>query len=799
MAEENNNSTINEEVNNNSAGSKSGGAFGGLGKKSNSSPSPLDNIKAKAGSAAMQAMGVPKPLANIAANKLGGKKGGLGNVPESLKKRGNGMPSLENNRGNKSNNNNEKGNNSAPASTTGGLLSNVLGGSPKASQGVEGQEKSTVQKAGEEVAAKGGSAALQATGVPKPIADMIAKKFASGPGLKIAIIGGITVFFMWLIIIVIAIYILFMPLLKGMELIGEIGEGTSGFFSSFNSWISGDGWCANAEECATKAEEKFYKKVEKLADDYPYVDMPLVMASVLYGVNSENGIYGVGNTEYCVELYENEQNPDTKAQKIADCEAETAEGTPGTEGYKEAKDNLSKIAHKLSKGKEEYDKYMLNIFIPNNYADIMKSSNLSAKQILDEIYDLSKMFDDFRNKTISFSAGGICTYSVGGVDVSQIKVRLLNCAWNSSDDYSPIVGEELVDFEKYILGVVYGEHEGAPDEALKTQAIAARSFSLVRPEKMGGSYDLELKKENGQWILQLRNCTADHVYCDPDKGCWSDSRTAGDTVHSGYVKGKAWSKPPLAEDSSLRKAVAAVKGMVLVDGSGKIVYTPYTNAEQQKWSGWAKNGNDYNEILRKEYGSGKSVVSNCTAALDGDWAKWRQYDDRWGNIRMGRSESIIRRVGCLVTSISIQIARSGTKINLPSGVREFNPGVFVKYNPAMFSGNSASYTGGDPWTKSMAPGFKGVKKTYDICGTKREKVTKVAEYINQGYYLVTRVKFGYDADGDERMHWVAVVGTKGNEIIMADPASDSTELFAYYGHLGANSNCLTSYVYKRTD
>lgn len=789
MAEENNNSTINEEVNNNSAGSKSGGAFGRLRGSSKNDSSPLDNIKAKAGSAAMQAMGVPKPLANIAANKLGNKKGNQSNVPESLKKRGNGMPSLGNSKRKESNNNGEKSTDSATSSRSGGLVSNALGGSSKTSQGAEGQEKSTVQKSGEEVAAKGSSAALQATGVPKPVADLIAKKFTSGPGLKIAIIGGIAVFFMWLIIIVIAIYILFMPLLKGMELIGDIREGTSGFFSSFNHWISGDGWCADDEECATKAEDKFYEKVVELADKYPLIDMPLVMSSVLYGANSENGIYGVGNTEYCVELYKNEQNPDIKAQKIAECESETATGTPGTEGYKEAKDNLSKVANKLSQGKDKYEEYMLEKFIPNNYSDIMKSSNLSAKQILDEIYTLSKMFDDFRNKTVAFSSGGICTYSVGGVDVSQIKVRLLNCSWNPSNKPSPIADEELVDFEKYILGVVYGEHAGAPAEALKTQAIAARSFSLVRPEKMGGSYDLKLEKENGQWILQLRNCTADHVYCDPDKGCWSDDSTAGDTVHSGYVAGKAWSKPPLAEDSEIRSAVSSVKGMVLVDGAGNIVSTAYTNTEQQKWSSWANEGKDYNEILKLEYKNGNSVISNCTAALDGDWATWRQFDSKWASVPLGGNT--LGKVGCLVTSFAIQIARSGTAITLPAGVSEFNPGTFVQYSGIQFS-PGGGYLGGDQWTKEMAPGFVRVG-ALSVSGNKQEKIAKIAEYVNQGYYIVPQVKYNGGT------HFVAVVGTSSDDIIMADPASSSTELFAKYPSGASASVTLTGSIFKRTD
>ena len=765
----------------NSASSKPGSAFGALdnNKKGNS---PLDNIKAKAGSAAMQAMGVPKPIANIAANKFG-KNGGLGNTPNALKNRRTNMPGLAPGRNSNITNSN-KDSKSIDDTKSNNRLGSYMNSMINSNQNQEMQGKSTAQRAAEGVATKGASTAMQAAGVPKFIADGLAKKFGEGPGLKIAIIGFTAFIFMFFLIIILIMYIWFLPVLKGLQVSGDLTEGTSNFFASASNWITGDGWCANEAECEEKAEEKFYKKVKDLATKYPRIDMSLVMSSVLYNYNPSNGMFDAGNSDYCTTNYTNDEDK-------AKCEAQTAEGTAGTDEYQEAKDNLSKVAKKLSKGVDTFDKYMVDEFIPNNYSNMMKQNNKTPEQILKEIYLYSKFFNDYRKNNNLISGAGVCSYTVNGVDVSDIKVRLLECSWNPSDSPKPIAGEELVDFEKYIMGVTYGESYGFADEEYKAQAIAARSFSLVRSKNMSGVYNnqLRLEEEDGKWILQVRNCTADHVYCDPDKGCWSDSDTAGDTVHSGYEAGHGWSKGPLSEDDRLREAVKSVRGMVLVDGSGNIINTPYTHTEQTKWNDWAKNGLDYNEILIKEYGSGKSILSNCSAGLIGDWANWRQWDPKWASVPLGGNT--LGKVGCLITSFAIQIAHSGTAIYLPAGVTEFNPGTFAKYSGVAFTAGGY-YLGGDPWTKEMAPGFVR-HANVNIAGTKKQKIQKMAEYINQGYYPIIQVKYSSGT------HFVAIVGTTDDDLIMADPATASTYVFATYPDGAKLRYNLDVILFKRID
>ena len=68
--------------------------------------------------------------------------------------------------------------------------------------------------------------------------------------------------------------------------------------------------------------------------------------------------------------------------------------------------------------------------------------------------------------------------------ITDLKVRLMECggSFGSGNWNTPLAGEELVPFEQYVLGVAYQEiGPSAPDEAIKAQMVAARSFSLARP------------------------------------------------------------------------------------------------------------------------------------------------------------------------------------------------------------------------------------------------------------------------------------------------------------------------------
>lgn len=229
------------------------------------------------------------------------------------------------------------------------------------------------------------------------------------------------------------------------------------------------------------------------------------------------------------------------------------------------------------------------------------------------------LFDSTSNagNAISNGGSGTCSYNVNGQSISNLKVRLLNCEGNTA-----VAGEELIDFETYIIGVVYAENGSAPYEALKTQAVATRTYSLLRAKNMNNNFGISLKQEDDYWVLSLRSCTLDQVFCNPDKGCWSNraggqtgdkSTWANSTVHSGYDKSKAWSIGPVASDSDIRKAVEETKGQLYADTNNKLVNTSYVSSTQKQWNSLASKGKDYFSILVNSYGKGKIVNSTCSS------------------------------------------------------------------------------------------------------------------------------------------------------------------------------------------
>ena len=77
------------------------------------------------------------------------------------------------------------------------------------------------------------------------------------------------------------------------------------------------------------------------------------------------------------------------------------------------------------------------------------------------------------------------------------------------------------------------------------------------------------------------------------------------------------------------------------------------------------------EDLRDSSGGG--LADNCIVnpSASGAYTTWKQADPEWGSISLGGGRNMAA-IGCLVTSLAIQIARSGTQItNLPSGYSTF--------------------------------------------------------------------------------------------------------------------------------
>lgn len=405
--------------------------------------------------------------------------------------------------------------------------------------------------------------------------------------------------------------------------------------------------------------------------------------------------------------------------------------------------------------------------------------------------------------TTTCAAQGTCSYTIKGINTGNtsvaknlnagnIKVRLMNCrnqGWGT-----PIAGEQLIDLEKYILGVVYGEMgEGQNTEVYKVQAVVARSFALSRPTAMNNSGGTKLISENGQTILQIRNCTEDQVYCDPDQGCSTtvsavDADRTGATIYSGATTKPVTIKRALAQDSPLRSAVSSVMGQVAVDSNGYIANIGYQSTIQNRWKQMVSSGMDYKQVIISDYSLVSSIVENtcningtssCAVGASGPYANWKQYEGSWVNITLGNSGKTINQIGCLATSISMLIAKSGVPTNVQG---DFNPGSFVE----AMNRNGGFVNGGNlVWgaVQRVAPQFKYVNKINVHWMSQSQKLSKLQELLNQGYYVVAEVK------GDTGQHWVAIDNISNNQIVMMDPGSSSTNMWARYNW--ANTSCFS--------
>ena len=220
----------------------------------------------------------------------------------------------------------------------------------------------------------------------------------------------------------------------------------------------------------------------------------------------------------------------------------------------------------------------------------------------------------------------------------------------------------------------------------------------------------------------------------------------------------------------------------------RILYTLHLSATynypsifllQNKWKSDAASGLDYKQILISHYAAANKVEENscningstsCSILSSGPYANWKQYEGEWTNVQIGSSGKTIKNIGCLVTSVSMQIARSGVQTN----IQDFNPGTFVQF----LNSHGGFVSGGNfVWgaATQAAPSFK-YGGQISVSGMSREqKLNKIKELVNQkGVYVVAEVK------GNTGQHWVAIDNVTGNTINMMDPGSSSTNMWAQY-------------------
>lgn len=216
--------------------------------------------------------------------------------------------------------------------------------------------------------------------------------------------------------------------------------------------------------------------------------------------------------------------------------------------------------------------------------------------------------------------GTKCTYdlqgvtSSGSVKLEGLQVELINCDGTASD-YTVL---ETVDFEKYVLGVALAEAgPDAPYEALKSQIIAARSFSLTRNSAMcpGNPDNCFYGYNSTTGKIRLRACEADQVYWDYEKDIYRQDRGNISLYSPEINSGTLW-KGALSEErkATLLTVAEDVKGKVLVDSNNEVYYTNYVASITNRFISLANEGKNYEQILAEVYNDSNGFSSGTCSS-----------------------------------------------------------------------------------------------------------------------------------------------------------------------------------------
>lgn len=189
----------------------------------------------------------------------------------------------------------------------------------------------------------------------------------------------------------------------------------------------------------------------------------------------------------------------------------------------------------------------------------------------------------------------------------------------------------------------------------------------------------------------------------------------------------------------------------------------------------------YDELSSEKYITMWSSAIYGVYGSSGEISTWKQKGREWSNIKIGNTNKTIGDIGCLVTSVSILIKKSGVPIK---DIYPFNPGTFVTAlnNVYGFDGANLQY---GPISK-VVPGFVYQDRVNLRDKTKSEKLSLIRKYYESGYYLAAEVAGATETS----QHWVAIDNVVGDKILMLDPGSDFTDMWKRY-----DWNKTTQFVY----
>lgn len=263
---------------------------------------------------------------------------------------------------------------------------------------------------------------------------------AKSPLKKYIILGAIG-FSSFLIIIVVVVTVIFGPIMMAQQYIEDVKNEVSLFFEKVGNVITLNGWCADSDgSCQRKAEQKFYEKLNEIYNDYKddgiEIDTQLITGTMFYGNTLSD------------DKFQGEDVDDKEENELVD-------GTDVHLG------DIKTLAKNMVSGKRidygKYRKYLIDTYIPKRFSDMYTANDaeMSKEDIADEIMSFASLkveVTDMAYNPIYASCSQVTINYHGNVEVHEL--------------------------EEYVAGVTTKENGGGGPEALKIQALLARSFAV---------------------------------------------------------------------------------------------------------------------------------------------------------------------------------------------------------------------------------------------------------------------------------------------------------------------------------
>lgn len=430
---------------------------------------------------------------------------------------------------------------------------------------------------------------------------------------------------------VIIIVIIAVVMLSPLFYIGDLINNTKNFGEKLVNFLTFRGWCTD-QECTENEKNNFYTYVDEVYDYYNdkynvKLNTQLIVATLTY------------NNPFVTESIEEDITFDYDEE----LDLETID-------YKRSKNNVKKLAQNMvnrikteittcylpSTGAEvdcniqtneqlqivtevittyeldedKYKKYLQDTFIEKFYFKDYKGDDIDKKieQVIDEIYSRVDFYAYLMGEKKGYKK--IYATCPGGVTVNFV---------DEINGEKQIVETKSYPLEEYISGVVCAEgYCSANMEALKAQAIAARTYALVRTDNCtvpieSSSSDQNFQENFLEQGIQAAKETEGLVlihngsiflseydsYCYDDESC-----EYGEENGRHYV---VYEKLPAGET---HKVYLSEKYYGMIGGGHGRGLSQVASYEM------ADNGSTYDEILKYFYSDGVEIVSMISVIGD---------------------------------------------------------------------------------------------------------------------------------------------------------------------------------------